>query len=118
MYTDFCMDCKREKNHGGDCNAKHDGKSCLFYEQDPRGRINYKNVSYMLSFDSDLSGLKKWHTAVLRNTEKTIRVYRINSLEWDKNKHGLRGIILDCEIEYFSEENGEWPTRPNLMIVK
>lgn len=115
---DDCRYCLKESDHGGNCKGKYDGRPCIFWERDPRGCIGWKNVAYSVSFERDLSTLNEWHTVVCRGVEKTVRVDKIDSLEWDKNRRGLQGIILHCRIDYFTEENGEWPTRPNLRVVK
>lgn len=106
---------------GGSCEGTFDGDSCCLYQKDTRGPLAYANVNYHLSFETDLEGIENWHSIGIDGMEKTIRILRINGIKWDKGPNGLRGIVLDCHIQYFADENGPWPKiskRPNLRIVK
>lgn len=120
MSKDYCRDCKRDKHHGGDCNAKHDGKTCLFYDEDPRGEIGVlRNVKLCRPFGSEIPEKHSWFGVMVGGVEKTIQIVAVDTVEWDITKRGIRGIIIRCDIWFFTKENGPWPkAKPVLRRVK
>lgn len=117
-----CDVCIRQQNHGGDCRGKWDMKPCLIFERDPRGTQVYENVKIPVPFWSDIPEVNKDTTDyTLGGVDKTIRIMKIDKIEWDKNKQGLHGIILHVRIMYWSDENGQVPKKskkPMLQVIK
>ena len=117
---DYCQSCKREKyHHGGDCNAKHDGKTCLLYEKDPRGERRQMEAKLKVPLHIDIPSPGDKIEVLINGVEKTIKVIKLHSVKWDKTPRGLRGVVIDFRQEYWSEENGEIPpNKPKLKLVK
>lgn len=110
MEKDYCQDCKREKGHGGDCGGKHDYKSCLFYEEDPRGEIRWKDIALHWPFGSPLPDKEKWIETVSKDAFQKpdlISLRRIESVEWWYETRGLMGVIIHCECRCFHKETTE-----------
>lgn len=112
-----CDFCKKEIIHGGKCGGRWDDKPCLLYERDERGKWQRTKVTLEVPLGHPLPIIGESIEVTIRDVEKTIRVYSIDQISWD-NRSGLRGVILDLTIGYWTEENGVITEKPKLTVVK
>jgi len=117
---DYCQYCIREKHHhGGDCYGKHDYKTCLLYERDPRGKPANINIALSVKFHQEIPKPDEEFEVTMNGIPKTVHFINIKWLEWNKPKEGLLGVIVHGDIRYWTEENGVVPpNRPILRLVQ
>ncbi len=119
LYNLECQHCKRHNSHGGNCEGKYSVIPCLAFDRDPRGEQVYKNVSIPVPFWASIPKLNEdCSMYTIGGVDKTFQITRIYSLEWDKDKTGLRGLLIDAQIKYWSDENGVIVDKPKLTLVK
>lgn len=116
-----CDCCKKKIKHGGECSGKWDGKSCLLFERDPRGKWVREDSWLHLDLGSPIPRVEEEIELVFigSNIEKKVKIYAINNVRWKKdNKGGLIGISIGLSIGYWSDEGGVVPEKPKLRLVK
>jgi len=119
MYE--CPTCLIHRDHGGKCEGKSDGKPCLIFKHDPKGRRQYlENVRFDIPFHAGIPEIGKENTDwTMRGIEKTLTITRIRNIEWHSDVKGLHGIHFWADFWYWSDENGELlPEKPRLRLVK
>jgi len=115
---DFCL---KEQVHGGDCRGKWDGKPCLLFERDPRGRWIREDTWFHLKLGGPIPKPKEEieATFIMGNVDKKIKVYAINNARWkNDNKGGLSGILIGLSVGYWSDEGGIIHGKPKLRLIK
>jgi len=116
-----CNYCLRHLFHGGKCQGKGDGKSCLIFQRDPRGRREYlENDGFKIPFHVDIPEVGKINTDwEICGIAKTLTFTKIRKVEWHSDTKGLHGVYLWADYWYWSDENGELPpSKPKLSLVK
>lgn len=115
-----CDYCKKEERHDGKCNGKWDGKPCLLFERDPRGKWVREDCWLRLRIGGAIPKPKSEIELIFNDKiEKKVRIYAINNARWSKaNKGGLTGIHIGLSIGYWSDEGGIIYEKPKLKLVK
>jgi len=113
-----CRVCLKEINHGGKCYGRTIDRTCLIFERDPRGQRLSMKGKLPIDFGDEIPKVGEEVKVTIGGIHKTIEVQQIKSVEWDKGKRGLQGVVLIISFWYWSDENGQLANKPKLSIVK
>lgn len=92
---------------------------CLLYEKDPKGKWIVTDTYLEIPLGYPIPQAKEDVEVTIRDIDKTIRIINIKNAEWKmEGSKGLRGIILEMKIGYWSDENGVIQDKPKLRLVK
>lgn len=103
--------------HGGECAGKYSLSPCLLYERDPRGRWERTERTLDADFSDELINEGDSIDIIMDGVDKTIKIYRIMGMEWNKRR-GLQGIKIKIEFGYWTEQNGVAIQKPKLTLIR
>lgn len=110
-----CATCKKHHNHGGKCNGATLYSSCLLYEEDDRGCVEYvRGMKLEIPIGWAIPPLDTYENDWECNGND-MKIDKLQPFEWDMRK----GILI-CKVNayVFKKIKKEEKTETSVLIFK
>lgn len=106
-----CDTCKKHYSQGGRC--MENKKNCLYYEEEPRGKMIRTTLSFCLDSSAETPIIKYGSKVIFDDNGKSVEM-TIIKINWIN----LETMICNIDAEYHEMEKPRFEKRKNFKIVK
>ena len=106
-----CLTCKRHYTQNGNCTEGK--KNCLFYEEEPRGKMIRTNFSFKLENFAETPIIKSGAKMLFEEDNKTIEMIII-SINWIN----LKTMMCNVNAKYYENNAPRFVKMKKYKIVK